>query len=81
MAALRFNPLSFARFIGDPWNAVLNSSCVIARSSRARVCASLPAIAVRGAAHDGSVTGTPGVSCLTIRVERPPVRAASADRI
>jgi hypothetical protein len=34
-AALRFNPRSFARFMGLPLNAALNSSCVIARSSSA----------------------------------------------
>jgi hypothetical protein len=34
-AALRFNPRSFARFIGEPLNARLNSSRVISRRSRA----------------------------------------------
>jgi len=47
--ALRFNPLSFARFIGDPLNAVRKSSSLIARISRDNVRASFPAIAARGA--------------------------------
>jgi hypothetical protein len=40
-AALRFSPRSFARFIGGPLNAPLNSSGVICRISRASVRASL----------------------------------------
>lgn len=47
MAALRCNPRGFARFIGDPLKATLNSSCVMASNSPASVCASLPAIASR----------------------------------
>jgi hypothetical protein len=34
-AALRFDPRSFARFIGEPLDAAENSSCVIASNSRA----------------------------------------------
>ena len=52
-AALRFNPRSFARFIAEPLNARLNSSCDISNSSRASACASFPAIASR-AANAGS---------------------------
>ena len=48
-AALRWSPRSFARFIGEPLNFSLNSSCVIATSSRASVRASFPAIAPRAA--------------------------------
>lgn len=40
--ALRFSPRSFARLIGEPLNAALNSSCDIGSSSRASVRASLP---------------------------------------
>lgn len=43
-AALRLRPQSLARFIGDLLNAAANSSCLIARISRASVRASLPAI-------------------------------------
>ena len=48
-AAFRFSPASFARFIADPLNAALNSSCVIASKSRARIHASFPASTARGA--------------------------------
>ncbi len=44
MAELRFRPRSFARFIGDRLNAVVNFSCDMARISRASVRASSPAI-------------------------------------
>ena len=43
--AFRCNPRNFARFIGERLNFSLNSSCVIATSSRASVRASFPAIA------------------------------------
>ena len=52
-AALRFSPRSFARFIGEPLNAVRKSSSLIARISRASVRASFPAITSR-AANAGS---------------------------
>jgi hypothetical protein len=55
-AALRFNPRSLARFIGDPRNASENSDGDMAKNSRARVGASLPAIAGR-AAKAGSDSG------------------------
>jgi TolB-like protein/Flp pilus assembly protein TadD len=48
-AAFRFNPASLARFIGERRNFSLNSSCVIATSSRASARASFPAIASRAA--------------------------------
>jgi hypothetical protein len=48
-AAFRCSPRSFARFIGLPLNAALNSACVIASRSRASVRASLPARNSRGA--------------------------------
>jgi len=46
-AALRLSPRSFARFIGEPLNARLHSSCVMARISRASDLASRPASASR----------------------------------
>lgn len=46
--ALRFNPRSFARFIGEPLNAILKYSSDIANRSRASVRAFLSAIAARG---------------------------------
>ena len=55
-AALRFKPLSFARFIGEFLNASENSSCDIASSSRASVRASFPASASRGA--NGELSGS-----------------------
>lgn len=45
--ASRFNPRSFARFIGEPSNARLNSSCVISRIAGVR--SSRPAITSRAA--------------------------------
>ena len=48
-AALRFNPAQLRALHRRPLNAALNSSCVIASSSRASVRASLPAIASRAA--------------------------------
>lgn len=48
-AALRFNPRSFARFIGEPLNAAVNSARDMATSSRDIVGASRPATAARGA--------------------------------
>ena len=41
--AFRCNPRSFARVIGEPLNAALNSACDIASSSRESVTASFPA--------------------------------------
>jgi hypothetical protein len=48
-AAFRFIPRSFARFIGEPLNAALNSGCVMPNSSRASVRASFVPNAGRGA--------------------------------
>lgn len=48
-AELRLSPRSFARFIGEPLNAVENSDCDIASRVRARVLASLPDSTERGA--------------------------------
>jgi hypothetical protein len=42
--------------MGDRLNAALNSSCVIATSSRASVCESLPASTARGA-NSGTLFG------------------------
>jgi len=47
--ALRFNPRSFARFIGDFLNTTLNCSSSIATTSLANVRASFPATISRGA--------------------------------
>jgi hypothetical protein len=44
-AAFLCSPRNLARFIGDRLNFALNSSCVIAKISRASVLASFPAIA------------------------------------
>lgn len=54
-AALRLSSRNFARFIGEPLKAVLNSSCDMASNSRASVRASLPTSAALGA-NDGSVS-------------------------
>jgi hypothetical protein len=51
--ALRFRPRSFARFIGEPLNAALNSGGDVASNSRASVRASFPPNAGCGA-KDGS---------------------------
>ena len=48
-AASRFNPRSFARFIGEPLNAALNSAGYMPNSSRASWRASLPPNASRAA--------------------------------
>ncbi len=53
-AALRVNPRSLARFIGEPLNAAENSGCVICRISRAKVLASFPATTSRGACGESS---------------------------
>ena len=53
-AALRFNPRSFARFIGEPLSPTRNSSCVITSSALANARASFPAITSRGANVDAS---------------------------
>jgi hypothetical protein len=56
-AELRFNPRSLARFIGDSLNASENSNGDMAKNSRARIRASLPATAGR-AAKAGSDSGS-----------------------
>jgi hypothetical protein len=48
-AELRFNPLSLARFMGEPLNAAENSDCDMASNSTASDRASLPDSAERGA--------------------------------
>ena len=48
-AALRFEPRSFPRFVGEPLNAAPNSLCDMPNSSRASCRASLPSSASRGA--------------------------------
>ncbi len=57
-AAFRLSPASFARFIGDFRNAVLNASWFSARMSVASVNASLPAMNSRAANGDPSANGT-----------------------
>ena len=52
--AFRFSPRSFARVIGEPLNAALNSACDIASSSRESVTASFPAMNSRAANGDPS---------------------------
>lgn len=49
IVAFRLSPDSFARFIGDPLNVVLNCSSVMTSSSSASARAFFPAIAGRGA--------------------------------
>ena len=53
-AAFRFSPHSFARFIGEPLNAALNSGCVMPNSSRASVRASFVPNSSRGAYGESS---------------------------
>jgi len=49
IAALRLNPRSLARFIGEPLNAAENSDWDVANSSRASEDAPLPEMTARGA--------------------------------
>ena len=53
-AAFRFSLRSFARFIGEPLSAALNSACDMPRISRAGVRASRPRSTWRGANGDSA---------------------------
>ena len=55
--AFRCSPRSFARLIGEPLNAALNSTGDIASNSRASVRESFPATNARAANGDPSANG------------------------